>query len=103
LQIRQRQRIVKASWFHVRSIEKHRSFCAEKSRTTLSVDVDQEQLDDDFRLVDLPFRFPHYLEFKDKVFVSANGTSTDFVDLKSRLSMFDVLGFQDLTIEEMAA
>ena len=41
-------------------------------------DVDQE-LDDDFRLIDLPFRFPHYLEFKDKVFVSANGTSTSEV------------------------
>lgn len=30
-------------------------------------------LDDDFHLLKLPFRFPHYLQFKDKVFVSANG------------------------------
>ena len=31
------------------------------------------KLDDDFHLLTLPFRFPHYLQFKDEVVVSANG------------------------------
>eukprot|EP00435_Cladocopium_sp_Y103_P073036 s206_g42.t1 len=51
----------------------HATIFNETEMKNITVFNSSAALDDDFHLLKLPFRFPHYLQFKDKVFVSANG------------------------------
>lgn len=48
--------------------ETHFPFSALKAE-----ELELAELDDDFHLLKMPFRFPHYLDFKEDVFVSSNG------------------------------